>query len=207
MLYSKLFFATFTGISCVAALPAEPQSLSVQRDRDRDERDPFSRGECRSEGDILYCGRSVNEFIPYDANSYLCYAGDQANRLFCAIRNQQELAVVLAAEFERIQRCSLNQYFDTREKRCDCYRRRDRDDDRDVHDCFSPGRDRDDHEPNCRNGDIAFCAASENLIITYQRGNEICDRHLGNYVFCADRERGRAREKARDHFQDRRDRD
>ncbi|KXH26359.1 hypothetical protein CSAL01_11357 [Colletotrichum salicis] len=114
MLYSKLFVAALTGITCVAAMPAEqPAELAKT--------EAFPRGECRDERDDLYCGRSVKEFTRYDAKNRLCFANDGGNRLFCAI----------------------------------------------------------------------------------QRGAEICDRNRGNYVFCANRERGAAREKARDHFRDR----
>ncbi|GJC84805.1 hypothetical protein ColLi_07643 [Colletotrichum liriopes] len=119
MLYSKILIAAITGISCVAAIPAEAAKKEVEA---------FRRGECRDSRDDLYCGRSVKEFTKYDAKNRLCY-NDGSNRLFCAIREQQELAIELARE------------------------------------------------------------------------------NRGNYVFCADRERGAAREKARDHFEDRRNRD
>ncbi|KAI3530334.1 hypothetical protein CPAR01_09868 [Colletotrichum paranaense] len=221
MLYSKLFVAALTGISCVAAMPAEqPAELAKA--------EAFPRGECRDERDELYCGRSVKEFTRYDAKNRLCFANDGGNRLFCAIREQQELAIELAREFDRITRCEIDQYYGYRERRCECYRRRDgdrggrgrecrdgdrdgdrrggRDGDRDG-DRGRGGRDgdrgRDDHDPNCKGDDLAFCAASEDLIITYERGAEICDRNRGNYVFCANRERGAARDKARDHFRDR----
>ncbi|KAK1707700.1 hypothetical protein BDP67DRAFT_412303 [Colletotrichum lupini] len=192
MLYSKLFVAALTGISCVAAMPAEqPAELAKA--------EAFPRGECRDERDELYCGRSVKEFTRYDAKNRLCFANDGGNRLFCAIREQQELAIELAREFDRITRCEIDQYYGYRERRCECYRRRDGD--------RRGGRDgdrgRDDHDPNCKGDDLAFCAASEDLIITYERGAELCDRNRGNYVFCANRERGAARDKARDHFRDR----
>lgn len=58
MLYSKLFVAAITGISCVAAMPAEqPAELAKA--------EAFPRGECRDERDELYCGRSVKEFTRY----------------------------------------------------------------------------------------------------------------------------------------------
>ncbi|GKT42841.1 uncharacterized protein ColSpa_03022 [Colletotrichum spaethianum] len=199
MLYAKILIAAITGISCVAAVPADaPPKKDVE---------VFRRGECRDSRDDLYCGRSVKEFTKYDVNNRLCY-NDGANRLFCAIREQQELAYELLREWERIQRCGLNQYYATRERRCECYRRRDGRGDRDRCDGDDDNdndRGRDNHNPNCKGDDIAFCAASEDLIITYDRENVLCDRNLGNYVFCANRERGAARDKARDHFRDRRD--
>ncbi|WYZ39637.1 hypothetical protein EsH8_III_001551 [Colletotrichum jinshuiense] len=208
MLYSTLFLTALSSISCVLAMPAEAANKEV-----------FPRGDCRDDRDDLYCGRGIREFTRYDAGNKLCYSSDNANRLFCAIREQQELARELAEEWSRIERCGLNQYYGTRERRCECYRRRDgQDGDRDR-DCDDRdggrggdgdrggdggrGGDRgiDDHDPNCKNNDRAFCAASEDNIITYQRGNELCDRNRGNYVFCASTERGRAREKARKHFE------
>ncbi|KAK1995443.1 hypothetical protein LX36DRAFT_162736 [Colletotrichum falcatum] len=192
MLYSKILMAVITGISCVAALPADPpKDVEI-----------FRRGDCRDDRDDLYCGRSVTEFTKYDANSRYCY-NDGTNRLFCAIREQQRLAYDLLREWQRIQLCGLNQYYATRYGRCECYRRRDGRDDRDRCD-----RDddfgRDNHDPNCKGDDIPYCAASELLIITYDRNNLLCDRNGGNYVFCAGRERGAARDKAEDHFRGRR---
>ncbi|OHE92993.1 hypothetical protein CORC01_11716 [Colletotrichum orchidophilum] len=223
MLYSKLFFAALTGITCVAAMPAEQPVADAKAKA-------FPRGECRDERDDLYCGRSVTEFTRYDAKNKLCYSNDGANRLFCAIREQQELAVELAREFERITRCEIDQYYGTRERRCECYRRRDGDRggrDRECRDGDRRGGDRDGdrgrgdrdgdrgrggrdgdrgrdaHNPNCKGDDVAFCAASETYVITYDRDNDVCDRNRGNYVFCANRERGAATDKARDHFRDR----
>ncbi|GJC97718.1 EC2 protein [Colletotrichum higginsianum IMI 349063] len=200
MLYSKILIAAITGISCVAAMPADaPKDKEPKKDVE-----VFRRGRCRDDRDDLYCGRGVNEFVKYapDVNSKLCY-NDGANILFCAIREQQKLAVELAREWQRLQRCGLNQYYAFRERRCECYGRRDAvtatdrcDDDDDF--------GRDNHYPNCKGDDIAFCAANEDLIITYDRINILCDRNRGNYVFCADPERGAARDKARDHFRDRR---
>ncbi|KAK2006763.1 hypothetical protein LZ32DRAFT_622689 [Colletotrichum eremochloae] len=194
MLYSKILMAAITGISCVAAMPADAPPKDVE---------VFRRGDCRDERDDLYCGRSVTEFTKYDENSRLCY-NDGTNRLFCAIREQQALAYEILREWQRIQLCGLNQYYGFRSRRCECYRRRDRDG-RDTDRC---DRDddygRDNHDPNCKGDDIAYCAASEDLIITYDRNNLLCDRNRGNYVFCADRERGAARDKAEDHFRGRR---
>ncbi|KAG7047163.1 EC2 protein [Colletotrichum scovillei] len=51
--------------------------------------------------------------------------------------------------------------------------------------------------------DELYCGRSVKEFTRYERGAEICDRNRGNYVFCANRERGAARDKARDHFRDR----
>ncbi|TDZ74746.1 hypothetical protein CTRI78_v000274 [Colletotrichum trifolii] len=218
MHYTGILVTALAAISSVSAVavaaPAE------QRDRDRD--DVFYRGECRLAGDELYCGRGVREFTRYDAGSSLCRLNNQANRVFCAVRNQQEFALQIAAEWSRIQRCAVDEYYDIGGRRCDCYgRRRDGERDRDR-ECRRRRGDRGDRDrydydrdegregnhgrerPDCHGDDIAFCAASEDLIVTYQRDNILCDRREGNYVFCAKPERGRAREKARDHFRDRR---
>ncbi|KDN68032.1 hypothetical protein CSUB01_09261 [Colletotrichum sublineola] len=177
MLYSKILMAAITGISFVAAMPADAPPKDVE---------VFRRGDCHDERDDLYCGRSVTEFTKYDENSRLCY-NDGTNRLFCAIREQQALAYEILREWQRIQLCGLNQYYGFRSRRCECYRRRDRDG-RDTDRC---DRDddygRDNHDPNCKD-----------------RNNLLCDRNRGNYVFCANRERGAARDKAEDHFRGRR---
>nr|XP_036575280.1 uncharacterized protein CTRU02_14816 [Colletotrichum truncatum]KAF6781824.1 hypothetical protein CTRU02_14816 [Colletotrichum truncatum] len=247
MHYTTFFVTAIAAISSVSAMPAE----AADRDRDRDRYDVFPRGECRDEGDDLYCGRGVNEFCRYgmnftgikvrvdangtlDASNRYCRS-DNVNRIFCAYRNQQEFARQLAEEWLSIEICDRDEYWDVRRRRCECYRGRDgdrdrdrecrrrrgesdrdRDGERDGRDGDRGGRDgnRDDDRndgrdgdrgrerdaPNCKNGDIAFCAANENDIITFERENTLCLRDRGNYVFCASPERGRAREKARDHF-------
>ncbi|KAL0937104.1 uncharacterized protein CTRU02_206835 [Colletotrichum truncatum] len=213
MHYTTFFVTAIAAISSVSAMPAE----AADRDRDRDRYDVFPRGECRDEGDDLYCGRGVNEFCRYDASNRYCRS-DNVNRIFCAYRNQQEFARQLAEEWLSIEICDRDEYWDVRRRRCECYRGRDGDRDRDRECRRRRGesdRDRDDDDrndgrdgdrgrerdaPNCKNGDIAFCAANENDIITFERENTLCLRDRGNYVFCASPERGRAREKARDHF-------
>ncbi|KAF4917767.1 hypothetical protein CGCVW01_v009555 [Colletotrichum viniferum] len=224
MLYSTLFVAALAAISSVAALPADAADA---RDRDRDRDDIFRRGECRDERDELYCGRGISEYSRYDEGSRYCRR-DRVNRIFCAYREQREFARQIAEEWRRIEECELDEYWDIGRRRCECYRRRDRDGDRDRECRRRRGesdrdrdgdrdRDRGDRDgdrdrdrgrerdaPNCKGRDIAFCAASEAQIVTFERTNILCTRGNGNYVFCASPEPGRAREKARDHFRDNR---
>ncbi|KAF9875210.1 hypothetical protein CkaCkLH20_07476 [Colletotrichum karsti] len=229
MLYSTFFVAALAAISSVSAMPAE--AADRDRDRDRDRYDLFRRGECRSERDELYCGRGINQYSRYDEGSRYCRR-DRVNRVFCAYREQREFVRQIAEEWRRIEECELDEYWDISRRRCECYRRRDRDGDRDREcrrrrgelegdrdrdgdrdddrrgdrDGDRGDRDRDDDRvrerdaPNCKNGDIAFCAANEDQIVTFERQNILCTRGRGNYVFCASPERDRAREKARDHF-------
>ncbi|KAF6816083.1 hypothetical protein CPLU01_05772 [Colletotrichum plurivorum] len=194
MHYTTIFVAALAAFTSVSALPAE-----ADRDRDRDRDDIFRRGDCRSDRDDLYCGRGINEYSRYDSSSRYC-RNDNVNKLFCAYRNQQEFIRQLAEEWTRIERCALDEYWDIGERRCECYRRRDRDGDRGRDGDRDGDRGRTRDAPDCKNGDIAFCARSEDEIITFQRENILCTRGNGNYVFCASTERGRAREKARDHF-------